>query len=317
MAEKIFTYKQIPDRLIETHWSLNDYTVTIEKRDSSKKLPGWQKNDSVQVTCELYFNPSDLADYIRKDRKASFYLLYHSRNDKEGTSIHGLIQKISFSDNISQLTLEGEIPGEKIAGIIEISLVLSLDGIIDDKNEIEEIKGTQLLAKDIGAILYEEIKTVILEGEQSYFPVADIDFEKHGLPAHALYFLQRNHTELDVDFSTAYRLYFNNQHPQFSKINDIKESESKDFLLNMIVYDVYKQLIMDALDDKNFEMPAEENPEDHSVRYVYARLISYVQKYYFSNESLDDLRKKAHSDDTKTYNNFICALQDFLLTFGE
>lgn len=315
MAEKIFTYKQIPSQLIESHWSLNDYNITIEKRDTSKKLPGWQKNENVQVCCELYYNSSDLEKYIRQDRSASFYLLYHSRNDKEGTSIHGLIKQVPFSNKTSQIILEGEIPGEKIAGIVEISLIFSLDKIIDF--EVEETSETKLLAKDIGAILYEETKTVILEGEQSYFPVADIDFEKNGFPAHALYFLQRNHTELDVDFATAYRLYFNNQHPQFNRINDIKENEGKDFLLNMIVYDVYKQLIMNALDDENFEMPEEDNPDNHSVCYVYARLLSYIQKYYFSNESLDELRKKAHSDDSKVYNAFVCALQDFLLTFGE
>ena len=315
MAEKIFTYKQIPNQLIESHWSLNDYTVTIEKKDKAKKLPGWQKNENVQVCCELYYNATDLMKYIRQDRQSSFYLLYHSRNDKEGTSIHGLIAKVSFSTETSQITLEGEIPGKKIAGIVEISLILSLDGTLDI--ELEQSPEIKLLAKDIGAILYEEKKTVILEGEQSYFPVADIDFEKNGFPAHALYFLQRNHTELDVDFATAYRLYFNNQHPQFNRINDIKENEGKDFLLNMIVYDVYKQLIMNALSDETFKMPEEENPDNHTVRYVYARLLSYLQKYYFSNESIEELRKKAHSDDSKVYNSFICALQDYLLTFGD
>ena len=98
MAEKIFTYLQIPSQLIETHWSLNDYMVTLEKRDASKKLPGWQKNDNVQVTCELYYNPLNLSKYIRSDRTASFYLLYHSRNDKDGTNIHGLIKKSPFSE---------------------------------------------------------------------------------------------------------------------------------------------------------------------------------------------------------------------------
>lgn len=315
MAEKIFTYKQIPKQLIEAHWFLNDYTVSIEKHDSAKKLPGWQKNENVQVSCELYYNASELEKFIRKDRAASFYLLYHSRSDKDGTSIHGLLKQVPFSVDSSQTTLEGEILGEKIAGIVEISLILSIDKILDI--ETEESIETKFLAKDIGAILYEETKSVILEGEQSYFPVADIDFEKNGFPAHALYFLQRNHTELDVDFATAYRLYFNNQHPQFSKINDIKENEGKDFLLNMIIYNVYKQLIMNALDDENFEIPEKENPDNHTVRYVYARLLSYLQKYYFSNESLDELRKKAHSDDSKVYNTFVCALQDFLLTFGE
>ena len=315
MADKIFTYKQIPNKLIESHWSLNDYTVTIEKRDASKKLPGWQKNENVQVSCELYFNAVEITEYIRKDRKASFYLLYHSRNDKDGTGIHGLVKKAPFSEENNQIELSGEIPGEKIAGIIELSLILSIDGIRD--SESADNAENNLLANNLGSILYEEIKTVILEGEQSYFPVADIDFEKNGFPANALYFLQRNHSELDVDFTTAYRLYFNNKHPQFNRINDIKENEGKDFLLNMIVYDVYKQLIMNALLDENFQMPEEDNPDNHTVRYVYARLISCIQKYYFSNASLDEMRKMAYNDDNKICNTFVCALQDFLLTFGE
>lgn len=316
MTDKIFTYKQVPNQLIESYWSLNDYTVTIEKRDASKKLPGWQKNANVQVSCELFINNTqEVIKYIRKDRKASFYLLYHSRNDREGTSIHGLVKKMLFDESSSRIILDGEIPGEKIAGVIEITLLLSIDEILDVK--IPESPDTRLLAKELGAILYEETKTVILEGEESYFPVADIDFEKNGFPAHALYFLQRNHTELDVDFATAYRLYFNNKHPQFSKINDVKANEGKDFLLNMIVYDVYKQLILNALNDESFEMPEADEPNNHSVRYVYARLLGYIQKNYFSNESIDELRKKAQSDDSKVYNNFLCALQDFLLTFGD
>ena len=316
MADRIFTYKQIPDKSIDTYWSLNDYIVQFEKSEHIKKLPGWQKNDNVSVTVEFYIKPEEIEEYIRPDREASFYLQYHSKSDREGTSIRGVICKEKFVEDKTQYNITGTVPGEKIAGVMELSLSLC----IDNKLEERKVKDNDylLLASDVGSIIYEDIKTVILEGETSYFPVADIDFEKSGYPAKALYFLQKNKfTSLDSDFSTAYRLYFNNTHPQFTKINEIKETESQDYLLNMIVYDVYKQLIMNALDDDTFTMPEEDNPENHTVRYVYARLINQLRKQYFSNASLKTLREMAHSDDSATTNKFLCALQSLLLTFGE
>ena len=312
MADRIFTYKQVASNQIEVHWSFNDGTVSVEPGDGAKKIPGWQKNEDVQVLCELYYNPADLSAYIRTDRAASFYLTYHSRSDKGGTGLHELLQKIPLNTEVGELSIDGVIPGDRLAGIVDVSLILSIDSIFDD----DDLNNSPVLAKDIGSILYEETQSIILEGEESYFPVADIDFEKHGLPAKALYFLQRNYTELDVDFATAYRLYFNNKHPLFSKINDIKQSESKDFLLNMIIYDVYKQLVLNALDDESFVMPEEGEEDDHSVRFVYANLLHSLMRYY-EGESVDSIRAKAHSDDSKTYNQFLCSLQDFLLTFGE
>ena len=316
MADRIFTYKQIPGKSIDTYWSLNDYIVQFEKSEHTKKLPGWQKNDDVSVIVDFYIKPEEIDEYIRPDRGASFFLQYHSKSEKEGTSIHGLICKEKFTIDKNQYSIKGTIPGEKIAGALEITLSLCLDEIITDST-IDE-KEYMLLASDIGSTIYEDTRNVILEGEMSYFPVADIDFEKNGYPAKALYFLQKSKfTSLDSDFSTAYRLYFNNKHPQFTKINEIKETESQDYLLNMIVYDVYKQLIMNALDDETFTLPDEENPDNHTVRYVYARLINQLRKHHFSNASLETLREMAHSDDNTTQNRFLCALQSLLLTFGE
>lgn len=314
MADRIFTYKQVPRERIELHWSFNDGTVSLESGEGSKKIPGWQKNEDVSVLCELFYNASELSNYIRPDRTVSFYLMYHSRNDRGGTGIRGLIKKIPFDKTIDEFAIGGTIPGKNLAGVVDISLCLSLDGKLDWNGTESEI--SPLLAKGIGEILYEETQTIILEGEESYFPVADIDFEKSGFPAKALYFLQRSHTELDVDFFTAYRLYFNNKHPLYNKINDKRLSESKDFLLNMIMYDVYRQLVLNALNDESFTMPEDEEEDNHSVRFVYANLVQQLQKYY-DGESLDSLRKKAQSDDSGTYNRFICSLQDFLLTFGE
>lgn len=312
MADRIFTYKQIPGKSIDTYWSLNDYTIQFEKTENIKKLPGWQKNDNVDIIVEFFINPVEINSYIRKDRKASFYLQYHSKAEKDGTSIRGLICKETFSIEKTQYSLTGTIPGEKIAGILEVTLNLCIDGI----NNLESTEEDILLASDLGSILYEDTKNIILEGEMSYFPVADIDFEKNDYNPKALYFLQKNrYTSLDSDFSTAYRLYFNNTHPQFTRINEIKENEAKDYLLNMIVYDVYRQLIMNALDDESFILPEEDDPENHSVRYVYARLINQVRKE-LSFASLETLREMAHSEDSATVNKFLCALQSILLTFG-
>lgn len=319
MTNVIYTYKQIPRSKIALVWHLNDNSVTIDSSSEVITIPGWQKNDDLQVTLELSFNPEDIFSYIRNDRTASFYLTYHSRADKDGTGIHGLIKKVPIPLDKQHLVLSGTIDGKTIAGVVELTINVCIDGKKDapTSDNVEKDENYNFLASDIGSVIFKDTKNVILEGESSYFPVADIDFSEYDLPKGALYFLQQNFRDLDTEFTTAYRLFFNNKHPQYKKINDTNDSEVKTVLLNMIVYDVYKQLIMNALNDESFTMPEEEDPSNHTLRFVYARLIANLQKYYFQGESLETIRNCAKNTDTTSYNQFICTLQDLFLTLGD
>ena len=192
--------------------------------------------------------------------------------------------------------------GSQIAGMLRLTLTLCLGHkqIRDYKLSKEDL----LLASEVGSILYQQEKNIILEGQQTYFPISVIDFKQKGYDSGAFYFLKQIHTSLDADFFTAYRLYFNSAHSQFHFLNESKESQTKDYLIDMIFYDIYKQLIMNALKDKEFTISEEIDPQSHVVRDVYSRLLKNIRDNYYSNESYESLREKALSNDSTTSNKF-------------
>lgn len=320
----IFTYKTISRSLIECTLSLeveNGVTITIEDDgfDSDKlfQLKNWQKDQNIKVQLEANFDEEDKNEAfsaIRPDREASIFLIYHSASSSHssGTSISGLINKQKINSNQTSYNLEGEIPGRNIAGNLEISVIISLDAV--HQPILKVLTSKQLmLAKDVGAKLFEKTVLVNLEGKVSYFPTEDFDFSKEGFPSNALYFLNRKNCSLEADFVTKYTLFFNNTHPEYYKINSSEENMN-DFL-QLIKLDIYKEIINDALQNPAFKYSTEMTNESQSVNDVYTRLVKNISEKYFDGVDLEELRNYIKPN-SNNYNKFLMALQDSVLTFG-
>lgn len=315
MSKEVFTYKQVPYDAIECHWMLNDNIMGNGGDD--EKLPGWQKNADIYLVCEVFINARAIDSCIRHDCGASFFVMYHSISNRGGTSVHGLVCKQKYNGSeASRIVLEGLVKGTEIAGTVTFTLMLCIDehkGNFDKDASFDET----IMAKEYGQIIYRTSKNIILEGRQTYFPVADIDFSKKGYNSSAFYFLQKSaNSTLDSDFFAAYCLYFNNKHPLFNRINEDAPEESHVF--SMILYDVYRQLIMDALDvfgkKDSPTMEGERKKGDHTVRAVYITLLEDLKKQFGGNsvEQIAEMAKDRHSE---SYSKFICGLQADLLDF--
>ena len=319
----IYTYKTIQSSLIEstlTLWSETGRELVIHNddfnKDDSMLLKSWQKDKDISVQLDLNIEEEDMAavfSTIRPDREAGIFLIYHSLSTahSSGTSISGLIARTELDSSKKSYHLEGKIPGTKVAGLVEISVVISLDAVHQPELKVLT-KNLLVLAKEIGSKLWEKSVTVTLEGKVSFFPTEDFDFSKEGYPRNALYFLNRKNCSLDADFTTKYTLYFNNKHEEFIKINSPEEDRND--LLQLIKLDIYKQIIMDALQEEGFEYSTELKNESQSVRDVYTRLLKNISDKYFNGVDYKELKKYADPK-SNYYNKFVMALQDSVLDF--
>lgn len=320
----IYTYKTIGTSLIECTISLeieNEASLNIEDKDFNTdrifQLKNWQKDQNINIQVELHFDEEDkesIFSVIRPDRDASIYVIYHSASSSHssGTSISGLCSKSKLDSGINTYTLTGQIPGVNIAGNLEISIIISIDSI--HLPTLKVLKKEQvMMAKEIGSKLFEKTVLVNLEGKVSYFPTEDFDFAKEGFPSNALYFLNRRNCSLDADFVTKYTLFFNNQHPEYYKINS--SSENMNDFLQLIKLDIYKEIINDALDNKAFSYSIKLTNDSQSVNDVYTRLVKNISDNYFDGVELNELRNYAKPN-SNYYNKFLMALQDSVLNFG-
>ena len=323
--DNIYTYKTISNALIDCSISLeidNGASLFIKDDDfNSEKifqLKNWQKDKNIKIQLDLTINEDDkdeVFQLIRPDREASIFLIYHSASSphSSGTSISGMVNKAKLDCTKNHYMIEGEIPGINIAGNLQILIIISLDAIHLPKLKLLS-RNQIMLAKEIGSKLLEKSVLINLEGKVSYFPTEDFDFSKEGFPKNALYFLNRKNCSLNADFVTKYTLFFNNQHPEYNKINSSLGGETND-LLQLIKLDIYKEIINDALQDKSFTYSTNITNESQSVKDVYTRLVKNIADNYFDGVDLSELRNYAKPN-SNYYNAFLMALQDSVLNFG-
>lgn len=308
MAKKVYTYKTIPQETFEITWFVYDRKVK-----NNAEIKTWKKNAPLRLHLDIYAALQALNESIAPAAEVDFLVNYHSIFRHGGTGLQGNAYSTSYKRNDENKTMDFsidcEISGEKIAGALEISFIVCVSSC--------ESSDISIYATKVGSVLYEEKIVVYLEGTQALFPVKAIDFSKdeRAFPQ-SLYFLQRKFSQLDSNFNSAYKLYFNTSHPLFNKINDDNLSDnSNQYILKLIMLDVYRTILLDALDeDRGLKELFESNAEsdNYTLKAVYSRIVHQMQEY-FSDKDLDGLKKMIHGDEFSR-NKVFTALQDFILS---
>ncbi len=312
MQNKIYTYKTVSldSGIIQADWEVYERPIP-----PSHEIKSWKKNADLQVSCNVDVYAQELDNFISKDTQASFYILWNSLSGRNGTSLQGcaLVQKYENSRNekIKQYSFSCEIPGTKIAGDTEISLVLAVSQ--EDKNA----KNSEF-ASEKGAIIFQTSEILYLEGGQALFPVKAISFkDRSGIANNALYYLRKKYIDLDSNFNAAYTLFFNIEHPLFKKINsDLENDIAASYLLKMIMFDVYRTIIFDALDKKHGldELSVSFDENAFTLRAVYSKILNEVKERYFPEKDLPALKEMAVQGEEQ--RNFLyTAIQEYV--FGD
>lgn len=310
----LYTYKTIPNdgEIININWIIPGLRNNI--------LRSWKKNSDISICVEI--NISDIErfkNYFHPNSQMAFYLLWHSvqSGKSQGTQIHGCVGKSIF-DERNNYKLQGIIPGEKVAGGIIFSVLCCLENEIQEENSIFAVKK--------GSIIFSaETQTLTLEGDQALFPIKVKSF-KDGMANGALYYLEKKFHELDSNFYSSYTLYFNSTNRIFLKLNkeiqDTKgsfadEDKETQYLLKEIMFDVYKTIILDALDNESFvELQTDFSEDSCSLRAIYSNLIGNIlESFYDQNETLLSLRQKIHGQGASQEwerNKLFTALQEYI-----
>lgn len=307
MPKQFYSYKTIPEEAIQLTWYAYDSLVP---KDGVIKR--WKKNMDLEISIQAFINNRAVLESVDKNSSVAFYICYHSLSKFGGTSLHGEAKKITFKNN-NESTQDLSfydiiIPGKQIAGSTEIIFY----AVLDNENLDSSFS---IFAKEKGSILFEQSIILHLEGNQALFPVKAIDFSQNNdIPGkNALYFLKKKFMQLDSNFNSAYRLYFNTKHPLFNKINSDNENDlSSAYLIKMIMYDVYRTIVEDALDEQNGLQEISESTEDaYSLRAVYSRIIIDLMNY-FPNKDLDGMKQLLNSDE-QSRNALYTAIQDYII----
>lgn len=293
MKEIVYSYVTIPEEYLNYEWNIDGRKIPQNKEKD------WKKGQSIDVALSLHIENLEKfeTECFHKNSKIGFTISFATYPRDLGTSIQGLIGSVSFESGKADYEIFGRIDGNKIAGKLYLKFRVYL------KNDIKS-NGNTIFATQKGSVLYEDDdEFVYLEGSQALFPVKAIDFTdpQFGIATNALYYLSRNFGDMDANFSTSYTLFFNTKNKIYQQINSgILEQETPDissqYLLKIIMYDVYKTIVTDAL-SKNSLLSSEsllKEFDDYSaltVEAVYSNILKDLIENILQGETVETLRE--------------------------
>lgn len=317
MRDTVYTYVTIPSDYLSYEWILDG------RRIPKSREKDWKKGQSIDVILSLHIENLEKfeSECFHPNSKIGFTASFVSNPKDFGTSIQGLIGSIYFEPGQADYEIAGTIDGNEIAGKLFLKFGVFLG------NEIKTDKKT-IFATQKGSVLYEDGEEYIyLEGSQALFPVKAIDFTdpQFGMAGNALYYLSRTFGDMDANFNTAYTLYFNTKNKIYQQINSgILEQETPDassqYLLKIIMYDVYKTIVTDAL-SKNSLLTSESLSKEYdensalTVEAVYANILKDLIENILHGETVETLKEimseNSWGNEVKR-NKLFTAIQEYI-----
>lgn len=317
MKEIIYSYVTIPEEYLNYEWIIDGRKIPQNNEKD------WKKGQSIDVILSLHIENLEKfqTECFHKNSIIGFNTSFATYPKDFGTSIQGLIGSVPFELGKADYEIVGQIDGNEIAGKLHLKFGVYL---------INDIKsnGNTIYATKKGSVLYEDgDEFVYLEGSQSLFPVKAIDFTdpQFGMASNALYYLSRTFGDMDANFSTAYTLFFNTKNKIYQQINSgILEQETPDissqYLLKIIMYDVYKTIVTDAL-SKNSLLSSESLSKEYdeysalTVEAVYSNILKDLIENILQGETIESL-KDAMSDNSWgneiKRNKLFTAIQEYI-----
>ena len=317
MKDTVYSYVTIPDEYLNYEWIIDGKCIPRSREKD------WKKGQSINIILSLHIENLEKFENecFHKNSKIAFNASFATLPKDQGTSLQGIIGSVPFEPGKADYEITGLIDGNLIAGKLYLKFSVYL------ANEIEA-DWTNIFATKKGSILFEDDEEfVYLEGSQALFPVKAIDFTdtQFGIASNALYYLSRNFGDLDANFNTAYTLYFNTKNKIYQQINSgILEQETPDassqYLLKVIMYDVYKTIVTDAL-SKNSLLTSESLSKEYddstalTVEAVYSNILKEIIENILQGETVESLKEvmseNSWGNEVKR-NKLFTAIQEYI-----
>src|SRR5690554_3916016 len=126
MKKMLFTYKTIPNNTVEILWNIFDKNVR-----TGSEIKAWKKNDNIPVQVDIYMPLKPIIDSIDIHTEIGIFINYHSLSKSGGTSLQNNVyySKLTIDENEKSIdrSFDCEIPGDKVAGILELTFLICLE----------------------------------------------------------------------------------------------------------------------------------------------------------------------------------------------
>jgi len=264
-------------------------------------LPHWDPGTSVAVSATVRLNIAQIwqecqlseTDHLR------LVLLW----DSAGTGLRSSGSAITIQQGypVDTVEMSGRIEGTQLAGQVKFLIHLALAGAGQSLSK--------LAPRIPGSILWQEERTLVLEGQGQRFPTEFLHFAapSNPLPANAGWYLEWHPEALEESFMGNVRLFLNEDNKTIAR--SVEGHSKEDSLIQgMIRFDIGKTMIVAALSSDSF-VESYQHYDDGSV----GATIRNMLYTYFPTQAIEGLAGLYHNSPAR----FECALQECFQLFEE
>lgn len=259
-----------------SEWQVS--SATHRERPLPAELEGWDFFTNLAIRVRLEASLNEARQDCGLDSSCVLNGLVRWRSSRTG--LQGASESLPLVQGTNNLLLD--LDSSELGGRLSLRVVVTSGKAIDGKNPLAPHR--------TGVILWEEFRSVVLEGEEERFPVELHDFKGEGLKGPgAAWVLHWDSTDPERSASAAVRLWLNTRHPALEKLIG---AELDPVVLSVLKHDVTRQLIERALDTEELA------DSEWSPGSLGAALIERV-KAVFPGMSLDEcraMRRKSPDD---------------------
>jgi hypothetical protein len=264
-----------------------------------ESLPHWDPGTAITVRATVDLNVVQIWQecMLSDEDQLRLAILW----DSLGTGLRGRGNVITLPKNypVRIVEMQARIEGVQLANQIRfiIHLILARPG-----------KSISKLAPHIpGCILWQEERTLMLEGQGPRFPMEFLHFSSSSnpLPAGAGWYLEWNPEAFEESFMGRVRLFLNEDNRLIAR--SVKGHAQEDLLIQgMLRFDIGKTMIIAALSSDSF-LENYRSYEDGSI----GATIRNMLNTYFPAETIEGLANYYRNSSAR----FECALQEHFQLF--
>lgn len=297
-GSRAWPYRRIdPSAIKATTWVIDP--GSDQEREVPGSLPDWDYQTDLRLRRSVGI---DLSESLRSaGLSAEVPLAISVRWNAVPSLVRGAAAWIPIDDDKHEWTVEVELPGDRLGGVLHVETAVVLAG---------EAEQRPAVAHRPGSMLWNDVTEVRLQGNAPLFPIALVPFSKSSLPDKAAWFLELG-ADLESSALGAIQLLVNQEHAAVvAAVSHAGSPSDVDrAVLSVLKSDVIKSMLERAVTDEAFEM-TEQFGKDTLGAVLQGLVRTYMSSYV--QEDLLDIRR-VQSNDPPLFGAIVQAATEFLL----
>lgn len=299
---RAWPYRRITSGLVKAEpWVIDPGTA--EEREAPGSLPDWDYQTNLRLRRRMSIDivacrrATNLADHVP--------LAVSVRWSAVPSLLRGSANWLPLQDDVHDYTIDVDIPGERLGGVVRIETMVVLAG----PGEAGPAR-----AHLVGSSLWNDATEIRLQGNSPLFPIALVPFSQSSLPSNAGWFLELG-ADLHATALGAIQLLVNQDHRVVATAIGRAGSptDADRVVLSALRSDVARTMLERALGDEAFEMT--ETFERDTLGSILQGLLRTHLSTYVVDDDLTEIRR-IRSNDPPRFAAVVQAATRFLAGEG-